>query len=795
MQKNKLFHKLASIIIVTTIVWSNSVLATLVSTSQELINAIDNLDVNHIIFAKDITLEGNLSGNETPRVTRNLIIDGNGYALYGNYNGFDLGDSELVNYTYVINNLNFNGLNEGIWLANTKSLTINNCNFTNNAYDGDGAAIYNTGNVNFNGAVNFANNSASYSGAIDNYGSMIFKNVANFTNNRANKSGGAIYNNNYNDIENNIIFKGSITFDNGSSFIGNNAGRNGGAVYNEANITFNGISNFESNSANEGGAIFNNAYIDLDINIVTIGTINFNADANFFNNFDSTGPNDIYNDGVVNINAGTTTIGGGISGKTGTLNVNSAILNLGTSKVTQGAVNFAKNSILDIQYTDSNTTRITTSITNIVTDSDGNIIATTVTPTAPTIDTGAKIIINKAGDYQLFNSSPASGNVFSNLLYNIKDTNGRYTITGKNQTQIINDVNTSAGVMLGTNDANALISMDDLKYNIANSQVVNIFKGAQTGNVNSLNQVKHLTYSSAATTQAIATGSQNSIIDITGRRTSLINETKPGTAPWMQLIYNHKKQNTTGDNPGFFSNTKGAAVGVDKTTTDYMLGLGYAYNDTNLSSNGTDTDADGHNIFTYAHYQLNHNWFVNGVVNAGFSGHYDENPLRNAKHNVNAYGGQVLTGYDLAGLKSAKYDLSGLKPELGVRYIYINTGSYTDSIGTKFNLNNINVLTGFLGGIYGREFAGKNNKFTITPEVKLGATYDVVSSNQDGIVTILGTANSYTATTNKLPKFGMEAGIGATIHVQQFYITLNYDAFKRKDYLSQTGMLKLKCEL
>jgi len=1015
MQKIKLLQKFAFTTIVATAALSNnSVLAAgiaTVSNSAQLIGAINNLTIDSMVFSRDIVLDDTAYLS----LQRNFTIDGGGYTLFGPGYGFELSDDNSVGFNYVINNLNFNGLSEGICWANTKSLIINNCNFMNNAYDGPGAAIDNNGNITFNGTSNFTNNRAgSNGGAINNNnynnsgsiiifsgasnfanniaggsgsgsgsggaiynsknGNVAFNDAANFTNNIASARGGVIENNGVINFNNTVSFAGNsaniggaidnwdsgqITFNGISNFTNNMAGDSGGAIYNDAsdsaitfnadtmftgnkaingaggaisnlgNITFNGISDFASNSAGSvggaihngydgkssnitfnkaanftnnsvkntnqvvggailndisgniifngtsdfignsasasggeginaagGGAIFNvgnmifndissftgnsvratsvNNFAEDEIalggaiaNIGNItfnnssyftnnsarassgyggaiyngynkdfgvpGTINFNADAIFSNNTDSTGSNDIYNNGTVNINAGTMTIGGGIGGF-GTLNVNKAILNLGASNINQAAVNFASNSILDLQYANPNTTRIATNTNLANIDSqfmpvNPNIIV------GPTINTGAKIIINKAGDYQLFSSSPASGNVFSNLLYSIKDANGRYAITSKNPQQIINDTKTSTGVMLGTNDAKALVSLDNLNYNAAKNQVVNIFKGAQIGDTALLNQVKHLTYSSAATTQAIATGSQNSIIDITGRRVSLINETKPGTAPWMQLIYNHKKQNTTGDNPGFFSNTKGAAVGVDKTTTDYMLGLGYAYNDTNLSSNGTDTDADGHNIFTYAHYQLNHNWFVNGVVNAGFSGHYDENPLRNAKHNVNAYGGQVLTGYDLAGLKSAKYDLSGLKPELGVRYIYINTGSYTDSIGTKFNLNNINVLTGFLGGVYGREFAGKNNKFTITPEVKLGATYDVVSSNQDGTVTILGAANSYTATTNKLPKFGMEAGIGATIHVQQFYITLNYDAFKRKDYLSQTGMLKLKCEL
>lgn len=779
MQKIKLFKTLIPTLIIATAVLPSFAMATSVNDYISLKNAIKNPNVASISITRNIVLTNTLQDNDKP-IARNLLINGNGHILSGNQPGFFFKDiSSPINIKMTdlkLNSLKASGNNgvsyessgAGIYLEPHSFgdlITISGVNkfISNSAPLGGGGAIISTvygeiiATINFNGTAIFNKNIASQGGAIANGGNIFFNNNSNtnsflFTKNKADY-GGAILN------------IGKVIFNGNSIFKGNIAKISGGAISNAFNsdnmnsgvITFKSNSEFSKNKASTGygGAIYN----DID------ATINFSANTVFSKNIDSTGPNDIYNDGIVNINAGTATLGGGITG-TGALNIKSdANLNLGTSAVTQDKVNFAKGSTLDIKYTKSAASRITN------TD-------------RPTIGTGAKLIINKAQIYRLFDKSPASGNVFSNLLYNIKDISGTYKITSKNPAQIINAVNANTGVMLGTNDANALISLDNLNHRAANSQVVNIFKGAQIGDITLLNQVKYLTYSSAPIIQSIATGSQNSIIDITGRRVSLINETKLGLAPWVQLIYNHQKQNATGDNPGFDSNARGAAIGLDKTTADYIIGFGYAYNDTNLSSNGTDIDADGHNIFTYAHYKIK-DWFVNGIINAGFSDYSDENLLRNTKHNVNAYGGQILTGYDF----------SGLKPEIGARYIYINTGSYTDSIGTHFNLNNINVLTGVLGGIYSKEFTGKNNKFTITPEVKLGATYDIVSSDHDGSVTILGGANSYNTVTNKLPRFGVEAGIGTTLRIQQFYITLNYDAFIRKDYISQTGMLKFKFEL
>lgn len=784
MQKIKLFQRFiytTSIITITILV--NSTMADNVSTYNELKTAVGNSSVSTITFLNDIELSSNLQGIAVP----NLTINGNNHTLSGNFSGFKLWDNKSSSI-YEINNLNFNNLNfngpgAAIYLNNlnqNSKLIINNGNFTDNnatsIYIGVGGAVYNNaGNISFNEVSNFTNNSAERSGgAIYNIGSLGFNGVANFIDNRADgKSGGAIAN------------IGDMIFDNTSSFTNNRAALYGGAIYNAGNLNFNANTIFTENTANaingRGGAVYNagalkfsgaanfmnnSAYEGGAIYNTNTSNINFNGNANFFGNTDSTGLNDIHNDGIININAGITTLGGGMTG-TGVLNVSDAMLNLGTSNITQGAVNFASNSILAIEYTDSTTTRIATT-------------------ESPTIDAGAKIIVNKAGDYKLFNSSPVSGNIFfnPNLMYDVTDTQGLYTFTIKSAAQIIDAIKANTGIILNTNDTSALISLNNLNYDVANRKVIDIFEGVQASDTASLNQVKYLAYSSASIIQSIATGSQNSIIDITGRRTSLINDNKLGLAPWAQLIYNHKKQNTTGDNPGFYSNARGIAIGLDKTTTDYIVGFGYAYNDTNLSSNGTDINADGHNIFTYAHYKLE-NWFVNGVINAEFSGYQDENPLRSAKHQVNAYGGQVLTGYDFF----------GLKPETGIRYIYINTGNYTDSIGTNFNLSNINVLTGVLGGVYNKEFTGKNNKYTITPEIKLGATYDFVSSDNNGMITILDAANSYNAITNKLPRFGAEAGIGLTLHVKQFYITLNYDTFIRKDYLSQTGMLKLKCEL
>lgn len=186
-----------------------------------------------------------------------------------------------------------------IYLDNN-SATLGSANFIGNtAQTGGGGGVYAAGSTLFTvtGAATFNGNAASLGdgGALFvEDGSAVFSGFASFTNNTAGSAdgrngglGGAIYNNG-----------GEISFSAGATFEGNKAGDSGGAIYNLANSTvrFSG------------------------------GTYTFK------NNSDSSGLNDIYNDGTLNIGAANkTTIlnvshvaGGGLARIKGNTTLNAA---------------------------------------------------------------------------------------------------------------------------------------------------------------------------------------------------------------------------------------------------------------------------------------------------------------------------------------------------------------------------------------------------------------------------------------------------------------------------------------
>ena len=251
----------------------------------------------------------------------------NGASAQGGAIGNDNGNG-TINITNSIFNNNFtNGsaVSYGGAISNGNNATVNISNtlFNNNyglASDRSaylyGGSIYNTGNLNIDNCY-FSNNhligdtdSFSYGGAIHNNLNLSVKNSIfenNYINSDIDSSGGAIYN-----------------YLNGNAIIENSTFRN----------------NYLDAQNSRGGAIGNEG-------ILTI------INSNFYNNSDTNGANDIYNQNTLNFaGSGTTNILSGIRGN-GTINkYGSGILNLGGNNsnytgsfnIEEGTVNVLANS-------------------------------------------------------------------------------------------------------------------------------------------------------------------------------------------------------------------------------------------------------------------------------------------------------------------------------------------------------------------------------------------------------------------------------------------------------------------
>lgn len=183
-----------------------------------------------------------------------------------------------------------------VWVYKDFSVT-GNAKFTSNTASAFGGAIYLDNNSATLGSADFIGNTAQTGGGGGVYAasSTLFTitGAATFNRNIASLGdGGALF------VEDgSAVFSGFASFTNNSA--GSADGRNGGlggAVYNNGgDISFSAGATFEGNKAGDsGGAIYNLAN----------STVRFSGGTyTFKNNSDSSGLNDIYNDGTLNIGA------------------------------------------------------------------------------------------------------------------------------------------------------------------------------------------------------------------------------------------------------------------------------------------------------------------------------------------------------------------------------------------------------------------------------------------------------------------------------------------------------------
>lgn len=218
---------------------------------------------------------------------------------------------------------------------------------------------------------------------------------------------------------------------------------------------------------------------------------------------------------------------------------------------------------------------------------------------------------------------------------------------------------------------------------------------------------------------------------------------------------------------------------INENTT---VGVGYAYGKTDADSLGRETDVEAHSIYGYAKYQPDL-WYLRGLLSLG-TAKYEEKSnisgfINHGDYHVHNLGANAYLGYDLP---------NGFTPEAGLRFNYIERENYRDSLGQQVKTDDVDIVTAVIGAKYATSIKAKNMIFT--PQAYVALTYDVLSDDVNAIVNIADSI--YNITAKKLSRFGAEAGIGAKINVGNWDFSAGYDLGIRDDYLSQTGMLKVK---
>lgn len=628
-----------------------------------------------------------------------------------------------------------------------------------------GGAIRNQGTISTIEKSVFDSNVAGNGGAINNgtWGSLvegIYQ--TKFINNTAiaaggNHQGGAITNASY---------IGTID---GAVFESNRAGKIGGAIANVtpqdggvgiAEIKNIANSTFTGNIAGEnGGAIYN----------VERGKVTLSGKNTFTGNMAGGVGNDIYNLGKLTVSDGTTTIDGGIAGDGALTIADGATLNIGTTTVQQ------KELTLDG----------TVGATIIGANNYGKLLA-------ETYNGNGKVSLNVAttGTYNIFGENANEYTVVdAGAIYDVtKGDNGAITIATKNVEEIAKETGLTD---IAANTVAALANADNDLANIASLNAQQALRNGDTDYVE-IESAKANPVDQPVV-QSVAQSVQSAVMTLAANR--MAGAPSAGTmgrsggdlsdadyGVWAQGMFNKSKFN--GQFNGY---TRGVSAGFDALIDkQYTIGLGYAFGHSDVHANGgRDTEIDSNTIFAYAQYKPSE-WFVNAALNYTMSKYtetVDAFGVRlKSDYDTDAFGGQVMTGYDFA---------SGLTPEIGLRYLHVTQDSYNNGLN-HVSSDDTDFLTGIAGMKY--RFAIENDSvINWFPELRAAATYDFVSDKAMSTVTMPGAA-SYVVDGDRLSRFGGEFGIGLTAEYNGLEISLVYDLNLHKDYTSQTGMAKFRYE-
>lgn len=549
-----------------------------------------------------------------------------------------------------------------------------------------------------------------------------------------------------------------VTLGDGNTFNGNTAtnllsgsvNRGGGAIFNQGTFTL-GSTTFSNNSAQlSGGAIHN------DGTGTNPAIMNFNGDTTFVNNTINGGKNDIYNTGTLNFNKGLLTLDGGITGT--------------------GIINFAQGSSLK-------------SVLSATTPTTALIQADTLNGTSNFIvENGASdgyVSFDFAnGDFKLNNT---------NALYDVTTSDDKeYQVTKKSteaQTQSLMAAGASQRAARTISAFSNTVSTNAYANSVLNQITESVQAGDIAGASSTLDAINPTT---SPTVQYMAVNGSTLIMNTVSDRMTSENKNKVSStgrsggdvfgqvniSPWLSGLYNHNR-NTQGN--GFKGDIQGFAFGVDSDVTDATtVGLGYARTFGEIKEPNRKTDVYGDNLFAYSQYKPSA-WYVNGILNYGWADYKEKTDLTAAKYKVKTYGGQAMTGYI--------WDI--FDNSVGMRYTYVDNGQYNNGVVTGKN-KDAQVATAVIGTKISKKLTCR--KIILTPEVKLGATYDVYSShNSNALVNVLGSNTFYQVSgANRLNRFAIETGIGLTAQYNNTELSLSYDGEFRAKNQSNSGMLNLK---
>ena len=630
-------------------------------------------------------------------------------------------------------------------------LSVKDTTFVANTAEDDGGAIdpSRTAQFSINGARFEQNTAGDNGGAINAWADNQLERNNTITNsqfigNKATDKGGAIawlaVDPLWDDVAHNITVENS-TFD-------SNSAQWGGAINTEGEITLRGETNFVGNTASQqGGAIF----------VSETGTLNVEGTAVFADNTANNTPNDIHNEGTVNV-TGSLTLDGGISG--------------------DGTTNFGERSSLNVHVGFNQND--STTISNDVVIADGASLGFVFAP-------------GYTGKYELFTGDIEGEFILTddNTVFDVSlNEDGSYQVSQKSTDAITEstgaNVNQSRAIRAILSDYSG---SNEMFNNIAESVALGIQSSNASDRQAALDAVTALSTEAAPVIAQTQTDTATQVYAAVGSRFELTNTQEPGSNLWVQGLFSTGDYDDNGTAKGYDTDSNGIAFGLDSAVTDSVkVGVGFAYTDTDIDGFLRDTDVESKTAFIYGQYKPS-NWYVNGIMSYGWSS-YDESKHVagfnvGADYDVETFGVQAMTGYD--------FEVAGINvtPEAGLRYFRISQDGYTDAAGSTVGSEDNDVLTAVVGAKVNKAWE-VSPSVVIKPQARLAMTYDLVDADNNSVITLANGA-TYRVEGETMDRFGVEVDVGVAAEVtDNFEFALTYSGNFRGDFQNHAGLINAK---
>ena len=681
------------------------------------------------------------------------------------------------------------------------SMTVTNGTFTSNS-SGNGGAVYNKGTLTVDGGSFTNNSSTGVGGAITNSGGTLTVTDVAFSGNRAGTNGGAIYSNKANSTQGEHEL--TIT---GGSFTNNEAGtdgkaHNGGAIFagQDTTLTVEGTS-FEGNKASgNGGAVAaDNESIFTDVTFANntaavdggafyisgreVDKVTFAGNVAFTNNTANGVQNDIHfgaDNGTITVaDEATLSLDGGISCADGSCS---------NAKVEMG-----KGSTLNV-YDD---TKVATKVVGTNGSGDNNDFDINVQVNPGTNSFDLANIFTQSG-----NAGSLTDNVVTNgnRLFTFENEDGStvFAVQERSASEVASNLGVSGaeaetvlGIMRAKTNNPAFAKVQDELAELAQGETVDSNVISRAADALGADAAPVVRTRETMLTNTIFEAANDAMDDNTSamiaqsQTHTLIDKVKF----WVKGLFNYADKSNTAKAHGFDIDTYGVAMGIDKEIGAGKVGLGYAYNKSDIDGYTRKTDAKTNSLFLYGKYNPA-DWYVKGVASYNWSNYKEKKTVlgenANSKYNVNTLALEGLYGYNL-------HAANGLDvtPEAGLRYLHAKQDAATNALGVRVNARNLDVLTAVAGVKVAKNFT-LSNGINIRPEARAALTYDLTTNDNDSIVTIPGGA-TYVVNGEKLERVGYELGAKISTDItSRFEIGAGYEARIRKDYVDHTGMLSAK---